>query len=98
MGGREAPGINPRQMKLIISRRHRKSKSKPKGKPERAARAAYNRLLYGDWSHVRRLELVPRARVINVMYRYRLLSMNKGRTWELLKHHEYEKRIRRCYR
>ncbi|EAA9117112.1 hypothetical protein EA647_03865 [Salmonella enterica] len=85
-------------MKLIISRRHRKSKSKPKGRPEQAARAAYNRLLYGDWSHVRRLELVPRARVINVMYRYRLLSMNKGRTWELLKHHEYEKRIRRCYR
>lgn len=98
MGECAASGISPRRMKLIISRRHRKSKSKPKGKPEQAARAAYNRLLYGDWSHVRRLELVPRARVINVMYRYRLLSMNKGRTWELLKHHEYEKRIRRCYR
>lgn len=84
-------------MKLIIPERHRKSKSKPKGKPERAARAAYNRLLYGNWSHVRRLERIPRARVINVMYRYRLLSLNEGRTWELLKHPEYEKRIKQCY-
>ncbi|EDV3147878.1 hypothetical protein Y935_000939 [Salmonella enterica subsp. enterica] len=85
-------------MKLIIPPRYRQNRKKPRGKPERAARAAYNRLLYGDWSHVRRLELVPRTRVINVMYRYRLLSLNKGRTWELLKHHEYEKRIRRCYK
>lgn len=85
-------------MKLIIPERHRKSKSKPKGKPERAARAAYNRLLYGDWSHVRRLERIPHARVINVMYRYRLLSLNEGQTWELLNHNEYVKRIRRCYR
>ncbi|EGI5054919.1 hypothetical protein CRQ31_21975 [Salmonella enterica subsp. enterica serovar Worthington] len=59
---------------------------------------AYNRLLNDDWSHVRRLERVPSARVINVMYRYRLLSLDEGQTWELLNHNEYVKRIRRCYR
>ncbi|EOC0698065.1 hypothetical protein ACIU3Q_001037 [Salmonella enterica subsp. enterica serovar Kokomlemle] len=85
-------------MKLIIPFRHRRPKGKPQGKPEKAARAAFGRLISGDWSHVRRLERVPAARVINVMYRYRLLSMNEGRTWELLNHNEYVKRIRRCYR
>ncbi|HEA0864542.1 TPA: hypothetical protein RU617_003876 [Salmonella enterica] len=84
-------------MKLIIPDRYRQNKKKPRGKPERAARAAYSRLLNDDWSHVRRLELVPRARVINVD-RYRLLSLNEGQTWELLNHNEYVKRIRRCYR
>ena len=85
-------------MKLIIPARHRKNRIKPGGKPERAARAAYRRLLNGDRSHVRRLERVPPARVINVMYRYRLLSLDEGRTWVLLNHNEYVKRIRRCYR
>ncbi|HHZ4662017.1 TPA: hypothetical protein ACWC3P_002385 [Salmonella enterica] len=47
---------------------------------------------------MRRLERVPPARVINVMYRYRLLSLDEGQTWELLNHNEYVKRIRRCYR
>ncbi|EKC4129767.1 hypothetical protein OPZ14_001718 [Salmonella enterica subsp. enterica] len=43
-------------MKLIIPERHRKSKSKPKGKPERAARAAFDRLkkttghMCDDWN------------------------------------------------
>ncbi|EPD0760064.1 ParE family toxin-like protein [Escherichia coli] len=32
------------------------------------------------------------------MYRYRLLSLDEGRTWVLLNHNEYVKRIRRCYR
>ncbi|EIU2514463.1 hypothetical protein L4N63_005141, partial [Salmonella enterica] len=58
-------------MKLIIPDRYRQNRKKPRGKPERAARVAYNRLLNDDWSHVRRLERVPPARVINVMYRYR---------------------------
>ncbi|ELL0514744.1 hypothetical protein Q6X43_003364 [Salmonella enterica] len=84
-------------MKLIIPDRYRQNRKKPRGKPERAARAAYSRLLNDDWSHVRRLERVPRARVINVDS-YRLLSLNEGRTWELLNHNEYVKRIRRCYR
>ncbi|MDJ5401769.1 hypothetical protein LD891_16185 [Salmonella enterica] len=85
-------------MKLIIPGRYRKSRKKPRGKPERAARTAYSRLLNDDWSHVRRLKRVPPARVINVMYRYRLLSLDEGQTWELLNHNEYVKRIRRCYR
>lgn len=85
-------------MKLIIPARYRQNRKKPRGKPERAARVAYNRLLNDDWSHVRRLERVPPARVINVMYRYRLLSLDEGQTWELLNHNEYVKRIRRCYR
>ncbi|EBS4091363.1 hypothetical protein DPT36_11415 [Salmonella enterica subsp. enterica serovar Thompson] len=84
-------------MKLIIPDRYRQNKKKPRGKLEQKARAAFNRLKKNDWSHVRRLELVPRARVINVD-RYRLLSLNEGRTWELLNHNEYVKRIRRCYR
>ncbi|EAY1186679.1 TPA: hypothetical protein H1P87_004584 [Salmonella enterica] len=85
-------------MKLIIPDRYRQNRKKPREKPERAARAAYSRLLNDDWSHVRRLERVPPARVINVMYRYRLLSLDEGQTWELLNHNEYVKRIRRCYR
>lgn len=85
-------------MKLIIPPQHRQNRKKPRGKPERAARVAYSRLLNDDWSHVRRLERVPPARVINVMYRYRLLSLDEGRTWEPLNHNEYVKRIRRCYR
>ncbi|HAD5966796.1 TPA_asm: hypothetical protein G1Q02_08070 [Salmonella enterica subsp. enterica serovar Typhimurium] len=85
-------------MKLIIPPQHRQNRKKPRGKPERAARAAYSRLLNDDWSRVRRLERVPPARVINVMYRYRLLSLDEGQTWELLNHNEYVKRIRRCYR
>ncbi|EKP2076401.1 hypothetical protein ACE2LV_005137, partial [Salmonella enterica] len=43
-------------MKLIIPDRYRQNRKKPRGKPERAARVAYNRLLNDDWSHVRRLE------------------------------------------
>ncbi|ENU8512313.1 hypothetical protein ACE2PP_001620 [Salmonella enterica] len=42
-------------MKLIIPDRYRQNRKKPRGKPERAARVAYNRLLNDDWSHVRRL-------------------------------------------
>ena len=85
-------------MKRIIPDRYRQNRKKPRGKLEQAARAAYSRLLNDDWSHVRRLERVPPARAINVMYRYRLLSLDEGRTWELLNHNEYVKRIRRCYR
>ncbi|HGA5944548.1 TPA: hypothetical protein ACIT1N_002914 [Salmonella enterica subsp. enterica serovar Virchow] len=85
-------------MKLIIPDRYRQNRKKPRGKPEQAARRAYEQLRRGDWSRVRRLERVPPARVINVMYRYRLLSLDEGRTWELLNHNEYVKRIRRCYR
>ncbi|ELQ3429161.1 hypothetical protein QSW73_004547 [Salmonella enterica] len=70
-----------------------------KGSPqERAASAEYARQLKGDKSRVRRLVYLPHVRVINVMRRYRLLSLNEGRTWELLNHNEYVKRIRRCYR
>ncbi|MGF2651561.1 hypothetical protein ACQUWL_19195 [Serratia marcescens] len=84
-------------MKLIIPQRHRKRRNKPEGTLEQKAQAAFDRLKKNDWSHVRRLALVPRARVINVG-RYRLLSLNEGRTWELLNHNEYVRRIRRCYR
>ncbi|EHD1691904.1 hypothetical protein QR951_000510 [Salmonella enterica] len=65
---------------------------------ERAAQVKYTQQLKGDKSRVRRLIYVPYARVINVMHRYRLLSLDEGRTWELLNHNEYVKRIRRCYR
>lgn len=84
-------------MKLIIPGRYRQSRNKPRGKLEKKARAAFDRLKKNDWSRVRRLERVPRARVINVDS-YRLLSLNEGRTWELLNHNEYVKRIRRCYK
>ncbi|EBQ4754824.1 hypothetical protein LE36_15015 [Salmonella enterica subsp. diarizonae] len=57
----QEPGTSPRQMKLIIPFRHRRPKGKPQGKPEKAARAAFSRLISGDWSHVRRLERVPAA-------------------------------------
>lgn len=85
-------------MKLIIPGRYRQSRNKPRGKLEKKARAAFDRLKKNNWSHVRQLERVPRARVINIMYRYRLLSLDEGQTWELLNNNEYVKRIRRCYR
>lgn len=63
---------------------------------ERAAHAEYDHQLRGDKSRVRRLIYVPYARVINVMRRYRLLSLDKGRTWKLLSHREYERVIKKC--
>ncbi|EJI6539037.1 hypothetical protein NFS12_002678 [Salmonella enterica] len=63
---------------------------------ERAARAEYDQQLKGNKSRVRHLIYVPHARVINVMRRYRLLSLDKGRTWKLLSHREYERVIKKC--
>ncbi|EEO7833687.1 hypothetical protein G6C41_000304 [Salmonella enterica] len=61
---------------------------------ERAAQVKYNQQLKGDKSRVRRLIYVPYARAINVMRCYRLLSLDKGRTWKLLNHRDYEKAIK----
>lgn len=66
-----------------------------KGSPqERAASAEYARQLKGDKSRVRRLIYLPHVRVINVMRCYRLLSLDKGRTWKLLNHRDYERAIK----
>ena len=65
------------------------------GELERQARAAFNRVLTGDDSHVRRLEVLPRARVINITDRYRLFSLDEGNTWKLLKHPQYTRNIRK---
>ncbi|EPV6497749.1 hypothetical protein ACV8W7_000998 [Shigella sonnei] len=71
---------------------------KPGGKAGAGSKGGIPSPAEGGRSHVRRLERVPPARVINVMYRYRLLSLDESRTWVLLNHNEYVKRIRRCYR
>ncbi|WP_430624570.1 hypothetical protein [Salmonella enterica] len=79
-------------MRLFIPRKYRRHNGR-RGKPEQAALRAYEQLKRGDWSRVRRLDVLPHARVINVMPRYRLFSLNEGRTWRLLKHPEYERQI-----
>lgn len=81
-------------MTLIIPRKYRRHNGR-RGKPEQAARRAYERLKHDDWSHVRRLAVLPDARVINVMPRYRLLSMDRGRSWQLYKHSDYERQIQK---
>lgn len=65
------------------------------GELERQARAAFNRVLTGDDSHIRRLDVLPRARVINITDRYRLFSLDEGNTWKLLKHQQYTRNIRK---
>ncbi|ACR69418.1 hypothetical protein [Edwardsiella ictaluri] len=65
------------------------------GELERQARAAFNRVLTGDDSHIRRLDVLPRARVINITDRYRLFSLDEGNTWKLLKHPQYTRNIRK---
>ncbi|WP_370550934.1 hypothetical protein NMD63_06940 [Edwardsiella tarda] len=65
------------------------------GELKRMARAAYGHLLAGDSNHIRRLEVLPRARVINITDRYRLFSLDEGNTWKLLKHQQYTRNIRK---
>lgn len=84
-------------MKLIIPARHRKNRMKPGGKAGAGSKGGIPSPAEGG-PVTRATAGAGTARVINVMYRYRLLSLDEGRTWVLLNHNEYVKRIRRCYR